>query len=148
MSDQHPGAPSDDPNRPPTGPTPGWTPPPVGAGQPGGGHPGGYPQGYYPPRQRHPQATLALVLGILGIVACGVVAPFAWWIGSKAQKEIDANPFAWDGRSEVQTGKILGIVGTVLLILTILFFLVYLIIFVVAIGASSSGTFSLVGTLR
>lgn len=110
-------------------------------GQPGYGQPysaqPGYGQPYAPggwqPAPKHPQATLAMVLGIVGLVGgfvCALplfAAPFAWYIGGKAVKEIDADPQAYSGRSEASTGKILGIVGSVLLalgILAIAFFVV------------------------
>lgn len=70
-----------------------------------------------------------MILGIVGLagilVACGVtlpVAPFAWYFGAKAVKEIDAEPGRYSGRSEANAGKITGIIGTVLLILGVLFF--------------------------
>ena len=47
-------------------------------------------------------------------------APFAWWIGAKAVKEIDADPARYGGRGEAMAGKVMGIIGTVLLILGIL----------------------------
>jgi len=71
----------------------------------------GYPPPYYLP-PKHPQATTALVLGILGIAACGIVAPIAWSIGGKAVREIEANPAAYSGHGEANAGRILGIVGT------------------------------------
>ncbi len=73
--------------------------------------PGGYQQPYYMP-PKHPQATTAMVLGILGLALCGIIAPFAWSTGSKAVKEIDANPAGYSGRGEANAGKIMGIVGT------------------------------------
>lgn len=89
---------------------------------PGGQYPPGYPQGYAAPK--HPQATTAMILGIVGLtgVLCCLtvfVAPFAWWLGAKAVKEIDANPAMYSGRSEASAGKIMGIIGTILLILGI-----------------------------
>ncbi|MCW2770026.1 MAG: hypothetical protein JWR27_1459 [Aeromicrobium sp.] len=87
--------------------------------------------------QKHPRATTALVLGILGVVACGVVAPFAWVIGGKAVREIDASPGTYGGRSEANAGKILGIVGSALLVLSVLA-LIALVIVAVATGDSSS----------
>ncbi len=87
---------------------------------------------------RHPQTTTVLVLGILGIVACGVLAPIAWFMGSKAMAEIDANPAAYSGQGEVRAGRILGIVGTVLLVLMALFFMV---MFVVLLVTAASGGF-------
>ena len=98
--------------------------------------PGGYqpPMGFPPPK--HPQATTVLVLGILGVVLCGVLAPFAWVMGNKAIKEIRANPTAFSGESEVSAGRILGIIGTMLLILGVL----VLAVAVVFIGLFSVGT--------
>ena len=108
--------------------SPGQVPPP---GPPPGYLPGGYP----PPK--HPESTIVLVLGILGIIACQVVAPIAWVMGTKALREIDANPTAFSGRSEVNAGRIMGIVGTVLLGLLLLLFVGA----VVGMIAFSAGTF-------
>ena len=77
--------------------------------------PYGTPPQFAPPPPNHPQATTALVLGILGLVVCGVLAPFAWSTGAKAVREIDASGGQWGGRSEANAGRICGIVGTVLL---------------------------------
>lgn len=100
----------------PTGQPPGHQPP-------GGGYPPpGYQPYWVPPK--HPQATTAMVLGILGIAVCGVLAPIAWVIGGKAVKEIDANPTAYSGRSEANAGRIMGIVGSCLIILGIVAFVV------------------------
>jgi hypothetical protein len=73
-----------------------------------------YQQRFYIP-PKHPQATTALVLGILGVALCGILAPIAWAIGGKAVKEIDANPAAYSGHGEANAGRILGIVGTCIL---------------------------------
>jgi hypothetical protein len=110
--------------------------------------PYGYPQqpyGYAPQAPKHPSATLALVLGIVGLagfVTCltFVVAPFAWAIGAKAVKEIDAAPpGTYSGRDQANAGKIMGIVGTVLLILGVLAFAA--IILLVAVADTSSSTY-------
>ncbi|WP_151084448.1 DUF4190 domain-containing protein [Nocardioides cynanchi] len=87
----------------------------------------------------HPQSTTALVLGILGLVLCGAIAPFAWNIGSQAVREIDASGGAWGGRSEANAGRIMGIVGTVLLALGFLAFIAFVVVFVV-LGATSMTT--------
>ena len=90
--------------------------------------PGGYqPHPGFPP-PKHPQATTVLVLGILGLVLCQVLGPFAWSMGSKAQREIQANPGAYSGESEINAGRILGIIGTALLALTVLVLVAMLII--------------------
>jgi len=88
----------------------------------------------------HPQSITALVLGILGLVLCGAIAPFAWSIGSEAVREIDASGGAWGGRSEANAGRIMGIVGTALLALGLLAVVAFLVIFVV-LGAASFTTF-------
>lgn len=96
--------------------------------------PYGNPAGFPPPK--HPQATTVLILGILGVVLCGVLAPFAWVMGNKAIAEIRASPGTYGGESEVNAGRILGIIGTVLLALGLI---------VIAIGIAFIGLFS-VGT--
>lgn len=101
--------------------------PPYGQ-QPPQQPPYGYGQPFRPAAPKHPSATTAMVLGIIGlvgIVSCGgvtlVLSPFAWAIGSKAVKEIDAAPPGTvGGRDEANSGKIMGIIGTILLILGII----------------------------
>lgn len=132
-----PGPPGDqprpsDPQQPGygSGDSGGSYPPPGGYGAPppGGGYgtppPGGYPPapgGYGQPRQSHPRSTLALVLGIVGLVCCSIAAPFAWVIGRRSVREIDAEPERYDGRGAAQAGYILGVIGTVLLAVLVVF---------------------------
>lgn len=68
--------------------------------------------GSYPEQS---QATTILVLGILGIVICGILAPFAWNMGNKELAAIDAGRRAPENRGTANAGRILGIIGTVLL---------------------------------
>ena len=99
------------------------------SGQEGGyGYPAAPPpQGSWgQPRQDHPRAILSLILGIVGLVLCGVAAPFAWVIGKRAVDEIDASGGRLGGRGVAQAGKILGIIGTVLVILGLLVFVLVL----------------------
>jgi hypothetical protein len=67
----------------------------------------------------HPRAVVSLILGILGILLCSVVAPFALVIGRRTVKEIDASGGTLGGRGMAQAGYILGIIGTVLLALIV-----------------------------
>ncbi len=103
---------------PNAGQAPGFTPPP------GPVSPGQY--GYQPvySAPKHPQATTVLVLGILGLVLCQLLGPFAWHMGNKAKREIDANPAAFSGEGEVNAGRIMGIIGTAILGLSLLVLLV------------------------
>jgi len=77
----------------------------------------------------------ALVLGIVGILLCGLAAPFAWWQGKSAEDAITANPGRYGGKGMATTGKILGMVGVALLVLAIIVF-----ILVVVIGIASDST--------
>jgi small-conductance mechanosensitive channel len=104
---------------------------------------------YSPPQAvaMHPQATTALVLGIVGLAGtflCGiavVLGPFAWVIGARAKREIAAAPGHFRGAGEANVGMILGIITTVLLVLAILAIVGFLLLFVVfaAAGSGSGG---------
>lgn len=87
----------------------------------------GYGVAYPAAAPPHPSASTSMVLaiiGLAGIMFCGGItlflSPFAWAMGSKAVREIDANPGMYSGRDQANGGKIMGIIGTVLLILGIL----------------------------
>ena len=99
------------------------------------------PQGGPAYAPNHPQATLALVLGILSLVICGVLGPFAWVIGGKAVREIDASGGAVGGRGLAMAGKVCGIIATVLLILGVVVGGLILILSLASSNGSSSGTF-------
>ncbi len=77
------------------------------------------PPPYNAPRD-HPQTTTILILGILGLVLCQVLGPFAWSMGNKALREIDASEGHFGGRDTVNVGRILGIIGTIILGLFVL----------------------------
>jgi hypothetical protein len=88
---------------------------------------GAYPQGPGAGPVEHPSATTAMVLGIIGLVGlafCGgitlVLSPFAWAIGRRAVREIDASPGRYSGRDKAYAGKIMGLIGTILLALGVL----------------------------
>ncbi|GAA4378853.1 DUF4190 domain-containing protein [Nocardioides caricicola] len=112
--------------------------PPNPYGQQPPGQPPYQPYGqqpqYYGPRD-HPQATVILVLGIIGLVACQVLSVFAWVMGNRVVKEIDASGGQLGGRSTANAGRICGIVGTVLLAISLAFVLLF-----VVIGIASMGT--------
>lgn len=62
------------------------------------------------------QATTVLVLGIVGIIF-PIVAPVAWIMGRQELAAIAAGRRDPANESTANTGKILGIVGTVLFVL-------------------------------
>jgi hypothetical protein len=95
------------------------------------------PPPYNVPPQDHPQTTTILILGICGLVLCQVLGPFAWSMGNKAMREIDASGGQLGGRDTVNVGRILGMIGTALLalgVLAVLFFIV------LGIGLASNST--------
>ena len=92
---------------------------------------GGPGYGYVPPPPKHPQAVTVLVLGILSLVVCGLIGPFAWSMGSRVVGEIQASGGRWGGDTEATIGRILGIVATVLLVVSVVFF-----VFILSAGGS------------
>jgi hypothetical protein len=85
-----------------------------------------YSSDWTPTSTPHPQATPAMALGLIGLIGiltCVgvtlVISPFAWAIGSKTVREIDANPGSYSGREMAVAGKVMGIIGTVLLVLAL-----------------------------
>ena len=84
------------------------------------------------------QATLALVLGILSIVFCQILGPFAWWMGNKELEAIDAGRRPPENRSNANAGRITGIVGTVLLGLGLLALAAFIVFgLFIAVGSST-----------
>jgi hypothetical protein len=80
---------------------------------------------------------MILILGILSLVLCSFLGPFAWIMGRRAVTEIDASGGALGGRGQAQAGYICGIVATVLLCLTVVLFVILLTVGAFA-GSSSS----------
>jgi hypothetical protein len=70
---------------------------------------------------------------VLGIILCPACAPFAWWQGQMARKEIQSSGGALGGSSAATAGWIMGIIGTGLLALYALIFII-----AIAVGASSA----------
>jgi len=89
-----------------------------------------------PGSQDHKGATTSLVLGIISVVSLvfgvfccvtipGVLcAPFAWVVGAKAKREIDASPGVYGNRGAAQTGMVMGIICSALGLLLIAGFVV------------------------
>lgn len=73
---------------------------------------GGYPE--------QSQATTVLVLGILSVVLCQILGPFAWVMGNTELGAIAAGRRPPENRGTANAGRILGIIGTVLLAIGIL----------------------------
>ena len=86
------------------------------------------PQEGYPEQS---QAVTILVLGILSIVVCQILGPFAWKMGNDELKAIADRRRSPEGQGMAQAGKVCGIVGTVLLGLVVVAFALVLVLFLV-----------------
>jgi len=65
------------------------------------------------PRVPQTSPAAVLVLGILGVVLCGLLAPVAWSMGQNYENQCRSLGVQPDGSGAA--GKILGMVGTILL---------------------------------
>ncbi|MFC9964652.1 DUF4190 domain-containing protein [Nocardia ignorata] len=95
------------------------------------------PQGYYRPPD-HPESTLVLVLGVIGVSFCGLTAPFAWLKAKSALAEIDASNGTIGGRSQVYAGYIMGIIGSAMLGIVLLFLVLAVVLMVIGASADTS----------
>ena len=116
MTEEHPREPDEPPAYQPYTPPPAYGPP----------QPPTYGYGYGPPAlPDHPQASTALVLGLVSLAGgffCGlplVAGPFAWATGARARREIDRDP-RYGGRDRATAGMVMGMVATGLLALVVL----------------------------
>lgn len=100
--------------------------------------PSPYAQQPYAMQQEHPQGTIILVLGILGFVTSGICGAIAWYMGSKVQKEMQATGARYSNESNINIGKILGMVTTILGIIGIVFLIIYIIFIVVMVASVGS----------
>ena len=120
-----------------------------------GGQPGQYPQGggqpapygqqspmpygqqpYGAPPQEHPQGTLILIFGILGIFIT-IFAPIAWYLGNKAKSDIQTSGVQYSNEQNISIGRMLGKVFTIIAIVSIVLVIIFLI--VIAVVAGSQG---------
>jgi hypothetical protein len=89
-----------------------------------------------PPMQEHPQGTLILIFGILGIFIT-IFAPIAWYLGNKAKRDIQTSGIQYSNEQNISIGRMLGKIFTIIAIISIVFVIILSII--LAIAASSSG---------
>jgi hypothetical protein len=128
--------------QPPAQPSPQPPYPPSGQYQQPAGQPAPYSeqspmpygQPYGAPPQEHPQGTMILIFGILGIFIT-IFAPIAWYLGNKARAEIQASGVHYTNEQNISIGRMLGKVFTIIAIVSIALVIIFWII-IAAIAAS------------
>jgi hypothetical protein len=95
-----------------------------------------YGQPYGTPPQEHPQGTLILIFGILGIFIT-IFAPIAWYLGNKAKNDIQASGFHYSNEQNISIGRMLGKIFTIIAIVSIVLVIIFWI--VIAVVAGSQG---------
>jgi len=75
-----------------------------------------------------------LVLGILGLVFCGLLAPVAWVMGNGVKNDSEAAGFAEPGTNKA--GRICGMIGSVLILLGIVVFVLLMVVGII--GSTSN----------
>lgn len=67
----------------------------------------------YPIPREHPEGTLVLVLGVLSLV-CSPLGFVAWYLGSKAERQIELSGIVYSNAGNIKAGKIVGMVTSIL----------------------------------
>jgi hypothetical protein len=94
-----------------------------------------YGQQPYGAPPEHPQGTLILIFGIVGIFIT-IFAPIAWYLGNKAKKEIQASGMQYSNEQNISIGRMLGKIFTIIAIVWIAFVIVWIVIALIAAGQS------------
>ena len=124
---------------------------PQGSEQPGqyaGGQPAPYgqqsamPYGQQPytmpPMQEHPQGTMILIFGILGIFIT-IFAPIAWYLGNKAKQDVQTSGIQYSNEQNISIGRMLGKVFTIIAIVSIVLVIIFWIVIAVVATGQSGG---------
>jgi hypothetical protein len=82
------------------------------------------------------RGTTILVLGILSLVICGLLGPFAWVMGNNDLREIRSGRMDPEGEGATRAGQICGMIATILMIIGAVFFTFF---FFVAIATAPRG---------
>ena len=98
-------------------PPPGSYPPPSGSypPPPPGGAPA--PGGYGGMPQQNKKALWSMILGILGLLCCGLAGIPALILGNQAKQEIASSGGTQTGDGMAKAGVILGIIALVLMVI-------------------------------
>lgn len=77
------------------------------------------------PQSASSQAVTALIVGILSLVCCPVLGPFAWYLGQQERKAVREGRSASASEALAVAGMVLGILGTIYLAFALLWVLFF-----------------------
>jgi len=113
----------------------GGQPPPYGQQSP---MPYGQQPYTMPPVQEHPQGTMILIFGILGIFIT-IFAPIAWYLGNKAKQDVQTSGIQYSNEQNISIGRMLGKVFTIIAIVSIVLVIIFWIVIAVVATGQSGG---------
>jgi hypothetical protein len=113
----------------------GGQPPPYGQQSP---MPYGQQPYTMPPMQEHPQGTMILIFGILGIFIT-IFAPIAWYLGNKAKQDVQTSGIQYSNEQNISIGRMLGKVFTIIAIVSIVLVIIFWIVIAVVAAGQSGG---------
>lgn len=65
----------------------------------------------------HPDGTAVLVMGVLSLLACGLLGPVAWKMGNAALRSVAAHPeVTYRNVGNIRAGRLCGVIATGLII--------------------------------
>ena len=91
-----------------------------------------------PPMQEHPQGTMILIFGILGIFIT-IFAPIAWYLGNKAKQDVQTSGIQYSNEQNISIGRMLGKVFTIIAIVSIVLVIIFWIVIAVVATGQSGG---------
>jgi len=91
-----------------------------------------------PPMQEHPQGTMILIFGILGIFIT-IFAPIAWYLGNKAKQDVQTSGIHYSNEQNISIGRMLGKVFTIIAIVSIVLVIIFWIVIAVVATGQSGG---------
>src|SRR4051812_34566744 len=81
-----------------------------------------------PPPQDDGGATASMVLGILGLVLCGLLSPIALFMGISAKRRIRESGGYLGGEGQATPGIVMGAIGTAFIVIPLLIVVIAIIV--------------------
>jgi hypothetical protein len=84
------------------------------------------------------RGTVVLVLGVLSLMACGLLGPVAWAMGSTDLKKMRAGRMDDRGEGETKAGYICGMIATIMMGIGVVLMVVWFLFVFLLIGAGAA----------